>query len=391
SKALKQFSDRSAISDWASGAVSAMAERKYVTASAGGRLNLKGSMTRAEMAEIMARAFRNVHDSGELTGTYRDTVLVRGKSNIHDATFKGDLILANSLRERELDLDDVTIEGRLIVWGGSEIRVNGDSTVAGVVTPRNDGRVRVIFDETASELSEEVCDVVYPKSMHKKNRVIFTEKEEEATPAVPAPTIGFELPQYLYVGDSMNIEATLTDAESVKWVLTKDGIEVAADGFTENGSVFAFTEPGRYVLQGTAENSNGSTVCEQSVEVLPVGDLAFSLSEYGYTDTAEDVNLLWNNGLSGVVEWTLTRDGEAFPLPGGFTLALSEVGEYVLTAKLTDAAGTQYTAAKKIIILPVLKPALAASVDRRLEGEAAEIGLTVESGETASIRWSMTR
>ncbi|NBH80260.1 hypothetical protein D3Z52_19300 [Clostridiaceae bacterium] len=390
-KALKQFSDRSAISDWASGAVSAMAERKYVTASVGGRLNLKGSMTRAEMAEIMARAFRNVHDSGELTGTYRDTVLVRGKSNIHDATFKGDLILANSLPERELDLDDVTIEGRLIVWGGSEIRVNGDSTVAGVVTPRNDGRVRVIFDETASELSEEVCDVVYPKSMHKKNRVIFTEKEEEATPAVPAPTIGFELPQYLYVGDSMNIEATLTDAESVKWVLTKDGIEVVADGFTENGGVFAFTEPGRYVLQGTAENSNGSTVCEQSVEVLPVGDLAFSLSEYGYTDTAEDVNLLRNNGLSGVAEWTLTRDGEAFPLPGGFTLALSEVGEYVLTAKLTDAAGTQYTAAQKIIILPVLKPALAASVERLHEGEAAEIGLTVESGETASIRWSMNR
>ena len=86
--------------------------------------------------------------------------------------------------------------------------------------------------------------------------------------------------------------------------------------------------------------------------MLPVSDLAFSLSEYGYTDTAEDVNLLRNNGLSGVVEWTLTRDGEAFPLSGGFTLALSEVGEYVLTAKLTDAAGTQYTAAQKIIILP---------------------------------------
>jgi len=139
------------------------------------------------------------------------------------------------------------------------------------------------------------------------------------------------------------------------------------------------------------ENSGGSVSCEKTVEVLPVGGLAFSLPEYGYTDRAEDVKLMSKNDLDGSVAWTLTRDGSSVPVPEGFTkgggsLALTETGRYTLTATLTDAAGKQYTASQTITILPVIVPTVTASTDKAHEDEMVEIGLTVDSGDSAAIR-----
>ena len=53
------------------------------------------------------------------------------------------------------------------------------------------------------------------------------------------------------------------------------------------------------MLRGTVENSGGKAYCEKAVEVLPIGDIAFFLPEYGYTDRAEDVKLLTKNDLTG--------------------------------------------------------------------------------------------
>ena len=89
------------------------------------------------------------------------------------------------------------------------------------------------------------------------------------------------------------------------------------------------------------ENSGGTASCEKTVEVLPIGDIAFSLPEYGYTDRAEDVKLLTKNDLTGSVVWTLMKDGANQPLASftkeGGTLALAETGKYTLTSGM--AAG----------------------------------------------------
>ena len=174
-------------------AVSAMVERGYVNGYSDGRLHPKGNITRGEMAQIMCNIFQSVYDTGEITGTYRDTVLVRGEANIHDAVFEGNLILANGLGERELAMNNITVKGRLVVWGGSTVHITGQSAVAGVVLPRNDGPVQVVFDAAATELSQKDCSVVKPSGMDQGNKVLFTDKAD-------APTIAFDLPAYLYVG-----------------------------------------------------------------------------------------------------------------------------------------------------------------------------------------------
>ena len=74
--ALARFPDRNQVGAWAADAVSAMVERGYVSGYNDGRLNPKGQITRAEMAQIMCNIFQSVHDSGEITGSYQSTVLV---------------------------------------------------------------------------------------------------------------------------------------------------------------------------------------------------------------------------------------------------------------------------------------------------------------------------
>ncbi len=387
--ALARFPDRNQVGAWAADSVAAMVERGYVSGYNDGRLNPKGQITRAEMAQIMCNIFQSVHDSGDLTGTYRDTVLVRGAVNIQDAVFESDLILANGLGEKALDLNNITVKGRLVVWGGSAVNISGKSTVAGVVTPRNDGPVQVVFDAAAAELSEKDCSIVYPSGMDKGNKVLFTDKADK-------PTIAFDLPAYRYVGDSVSVKTTLTGADAVTWELTRDGKSIAMpEGFTRDGGICYFMEAGRYVLRGTVENSGGKAYCEKTVEVLPIGDIAFSLPEYGYTDRAEAVKLLTKNDLTGSVVWTLTKGGANQPLASftkdGGTLALAEPGKYTLTATLTDAAGKKYTASQSITILPVISLTVTASADKVHDGETAEIGLTVEGGKPDSIRWALTR
>ena len=85
---LARFPDRNQVGAWAADAVAAMVERGYVSGYNDGRLNPKGQITRAEMAQIMCSIFQSVHDSGNLTGTYRGTVLVRGSVSIKDAVFE---------------------------------------------------------------------------------------------------------------------------------------------------------------------------------------------------------------------------------------------------------------------------------------------------------------
>ena len=346
---LSRFPDRGQVSAWAYDPVSAMVERGYVNGGSDGRLNPKGYIARGEMAQIMYNIFKSVCDPGTVTGTCQGTVLVRGAADIHDAVFESDLILANGLREREIDLNNVTVKGRLVVWGGSVVRVNGQSAVSGVVTPRNDGPVTVIFDEAATELSKD-CAVVRPSSMDRRNEVVFTEK-------AGAPTITFDLPEHLYAGDSATVKPAVTGADSVTWTLTRNGKEQSLSGFTKDGGILYFLEDGTYVLKGTAENSGGTGSCERTVKVLSGNIRLTSSADKVHEDETVEISLALGNGTPSAVRWSLTRSGEGVPVSlsdKGGTLAFDGAGSYLLTAVAADELGKEYTAELPLAVYPVI-------------------------------------
>ena len=63
-------------------------------------------------------------------GLFAGDILIRPHAA---AGIPGKGILANGLGEKTLDLNNVTIKGRLVVWGGSAVNFTGKSAVAGGV------------------------------------------------------------------------------------------------------------------------------------------------------------------------------------------------------------------------------------------------------------------
>lgn len=372
SEDLSRFPDVNEVGAWSYDHICSMVEKEFVSGYGNGYLGPKDNITRAQMAQILSRIFSRIYESGTLTGTYDGVILVRGDVDIHDAKFTGDLIIANGLREDELDLDDVTIEGRLIVWGGSEIHVNGKSKVSGVVTPRNDDTVKVIFDRQSTRLSKKTCDVVYPDFMDRHNEVIWTEESHSSSGGgggggsvvVKRPEIAFTLPAHLYEGDKATVTTTLTNTDSVEWTLKKDGTVITMPAFTKDGGTLTFEDEGVYTLTGVAKRGSYTDTCEQTVTVHPVATLGFSLPEYSHTDKTTNVVLKFENGKDndGTIVWDLKKDGAAYPIPeswnfnnAGGTLPLTEPGVYELTATYTDSLGKVYKETQKITILPVIE------------------------------------
>ena len=152
-------------------------------------------------------------------------------------------------------------------------------------------------------------------------------------------------------------------------------------------------ESGTYILKGVAKNGSNTDTCEQTVKVIPVADLGFSLPQYAHTDSTTPVKLLFENGEGGNVSWSMTKDDQPYEMPDGFnneggSLALPETGTYTLTASYTDAAGKIYKETQTITILPVIS--LDISID---PGEThIDVAATVTANDAGlPVQWTLSQ
>ena len=113
-------------------------------------------------------------------------------------------------------------------------------------------------------------------------------------------------PSVLYVGDTTTVKTILTNTDSVEWSLTLNGTAKELTGFTKDGGELSFLESGTYVLKGVAKNGSNTDTCEQTVKVIPVANLGFSLPQYAHTDSTTPVKLLFENGEGGNVSWSIS-------------------------------------------------------------------------------------
>ena len=150
---LSVFSDRSEISNWALPYVRAMVGADYIHGR-GKILAPLDNITRAEFAQI----FHNIIGTYIVSkGTYdkdiKGSVLIR----TDDVTFKnmtvdGDLIIGCGAADGKIVLDNVTVKGRLLVWGGGTKAVycNNGTNMPAVVVARVDDAVKVIYDRDST-------------------------------------------------------------------------------------------------------------------------------------------------------------------------------------------------------------------------------------------------
>ena len=212
---LSAFSDRSEISNWALPYVRAMVGADYIHGR-GKILAPLDNITRAEFAQI----FHNIIGTYVVSkGTYdkdiKGSVLIR----TDDVTFKnmtvvGDLIIGCGAADGKIVLDNVTVKGRLLVWGGgtAAIYCNNGTNMPAVVVARVDEAVKVIYDRdsTLAVIDTIKVRITERAKQYKETEVIFydvsglREAQKQLNAIVSDNQIALTAPAHLYalVGES---------------------------------------------------------------------------------------------------------------------------------------------------------------------------------------------
>ena len=220
---LSAFSDRSEISNWALPYVRAMVGAGYIHGR-GKILAPLDNITRAEFAQI----FYNIIGTYIVSkGTYdkdiKGSVLVRTDDvTFKDMTVDGDLIIGCGAADGKIVLDNVTVKGRLLVWGGgvAAIYCNNGTNMPAVVVARVDDAVKVIYDRdsTLAVIDTIKTRITERAKQHKETEIIFydvsglREAQKQLNAIVADNQIDITAPAHLYalVGES-SVKAEFTN------------------------------------------------------------------------------------------------------------------------------------------------------------------------------------
>ena len=212
---LSAFSDRSEISNWALPYVRAMVGADYIHGR-GKVLAPLDNITRAEFAQI----FHNIIGSyitvkGSYDKDIKGSVLIRTDDvELKNLTVDGDLIIGCGAADGKITLDNVTVKGRLLVWGGGTKAVccNNGTNMPAVVVARVDDAVKVIYDRdsTLAVIDTIKVRITERAKQHKETEVIFydvsglREAQKQLNAIVADNQIDITAPAHLYalVGES---------------------------------------------------------------------------------------------------------------------------------------------------------------------------------------------
>ena len=206
---LSAFSDRSEISNWALPYVRAMVGADYIHGRTKG-LEPLDNITRAEFAQI----FYNIIGTYIVSkGTYdkdiKGSVLIRtDEVTLQNMTVDGDLIIGCGAADGKIVLDNVTVKGRLLVWGGGTKAVycNAGTNMPAVVVARVDDAVKVIYDRdsTLAVIDTIKVRITERAKQHKETEVIFydvsglREAQKQLNAIVADNQIALTAPAHLY-------------------------------------------------------------------------------------------------------------------------------------------------------------------------------------------------
>ena len=206
---LAQFSDAGKISTWALPYVRAMVGADYIHGR-GKILAPQDNITRAEFAQIFANIIGTyIVSKGSYDQDMKGNVLIRTNDvELKNMTVDGDLIIGCGAADGKITLDNVTVKGRLLVWGGGTKAVycNAGTNMPAVVVARVDDAVKVIYDRdsTLAVIDTIKVRITERAKQHKETEVIFydvsglREAQKQLNAIVADNQIALTAPAHLY-------------------------------------------------------------------------------------------------------------------------------------------------------------------------------------------------
>ena len=248
---LSAFSDRSEISNWALPYVRAMVGADYIHGRTKG-LEPLDNITRAEFAQIFANIIGTyIVSKGTYDKDIKGSVLIRTDDvELKNLTVDGDLIIGCGAADGKIVLDNVTVKGRLLVWGGGTKAVycNAGTNMPAVVVARVDDAVKVIYDRdsTLAVIDTIKTRITERAKQNKETEIIFydvsglREAQKQLNAIVADSQIALTAPAHLYalVGESSVKAEFINNCKSDTYkieirrnkdnALIADGFELAA-------------------------------------------------------------------------------------------------------------------------------------------------------------------
>ena len=206
---LSAFSDRDKISTWALPYVRAMVDADYIHGR-GKVLAPLDNITRAEFAQIFYNIIGTyITAKGSYDKDIKGSVLIRtDEVTLQNMIVDGDLIIGCGAADGKIVLDNVTVKGRLLVWGGGTKAVycNAGTNMPAVVVARVDDAVKVIYDRdsTLAVIDTIKVRITERAKQHKETEVIFydvsglREAQKQLNAIVADNQIALTAPAHLY-------------------------------------------------------------------------------------------------------------------------------------------------------------------------------------------------
>ena len=220
---LSTFSDRSEISNWALPYVRAMVGADYIHGR-GKVLAPLDNITRAEFAQIFANIIGTyIVSKGTYDKDIKGSVLIRTDDvELKNLTVDGDLIIGCGAADGKITLDNVTVKGRLLVWGGGTKAVycNAGTNMPAVVVARVDDAVKVIYDRdsTLAVIDTIKTRITERAKQNKETEIIFydvsglREAQKQLNAIVAGSQLSVVAPAHLYaIVGATDVKAEFTN------------------------------------------------------------------------------------------------------------------------------------------------------------------------------------
>ena len=401
------FSD--SIGHWAEETINILTERGVIQGYPDGLSHPDNIITRGEFSALLARTMElDAKDSGSVEPAFEDIIGHFAQKDIEALVYEGIIMIEDygkfyvpnkpisrmeiikmlvratvkenhdpdCTRDTEfIDEENLTKDEAGYICLGKQyniisgypdrsIRPDGESTRAEAFT-------MLIRQEKAKEKIE--ADKADDKNkqeepIDKDSNIENSSSSGGSSNYVPAPKYSFELPPTAYVDEEIEIVPMSSNVKSLKWEISKDDIPIdflsAIDGELEaDGGTIKIKSVGSYTFTAIAANSRGKEIKhEENIDIYPVVSAEFKLPETAHTDTTIEVDLEVENLGDSHVAWTVQRDGKEIELDTnikgeltntGGLIMFNNIGEYELTAIVTNELGKETIVSDVIKIYPV--------------------------------------
>lgn len=207
---FNRFSDAGSVSEYAKGRIASLLENDYIAGS-GNWIHPKKNITRAEFATVMDNIVKEYVQNPKTVSDVSDGNVIVNVSGatLQNLTVSGDLIIADGVGQGDVTLDNVDVEGRLVIRGGgsNSIEIAGNSLIKELLVDNVNNQVRIYASKGAKVTTAKLLGKTTLDGTFSNVYVVGTDAQVDINGTV----------QYLDVQATANIalsrSATVTAAE----------------------------------------------------------------------------------------------------------------------------------------------------------------------------------